>query len=241
MRVLSYNVHKCVGGVDRRLSPSRVAEAIAHYDPDVALLQEAVVGGPREGQSDQVALLGDLLGYRHRVFVPEAACRGGGRYGNAVLSRHPIAGASRIDLTVSWKKRRGALHARLRLRLSPGRVRTLHVYNLHLGLSGIERRIQLRRFLASHPFAGLHARTPILLGGDFNDVWGTLGRAILEPAGFRGLPRRRPTFPAVAPLRALDAVYARGDVHLAPSPRTRPKAARFASDHLPVAADAAFR
>ena len=80
----------------------------------------------------------------------------------------------------------------------------------------------------------------VLVGGDFNDFWGTLGRSILVPAGFRGLPRRARTFPAIAPLRALDAVYVRGRLKIEPAPTARPRSARFASDHLPVAVDATF-
>ena len=40
IRVLTYNVHSCVGA-DRRLDPDRIAEAIAACAPDVIALQEA--------------------------------------------------------------------------------------------------------------------------------------------------------------------------------------------------------
>jgi endonuclease/exonuclease/phosphatase family metal-dependent hydrolase len=97
--------------------------------------------------------------------------------------------------------------------------------------------MQLKKFLASHPFAGLDHRTPILVAGDFNDVWGTLGRKLLEPAGFRGLARQLRTFPAYAPMRALDAIYVRGRVRLENVNIARIEAARRASDHLPLIAD----
>ena len=118
----------------------------------------------------QVDLLGEKLGFRHRVYFGNVKVRGGGEYGNAILSRFPILDARNIDFTIPPKKRRGALHAKLRVRLPSGHLRTVHVYALDLGLSGIERKIQLRRFLASHPFATLDSRAPIVLGGDFNDV-----------------------------------------------------------------------
>jgi endonuclease/exonuclease/phosphatase family metal-dependent hydrolase len=236
-RILTYNVHKCVGGVDRRCSPSRIAKTIARYRPDVVLLQEVV--GPAAGSADerQVDVLGDLLGYRHRVFFPHVTRRGGGQYGNAVLSRFPITEASHIDLTVPLKKRRAGVHSRIRLRPASGHPRTLHVYNLHLGLSGVERKIQLRRLLDSRLFAGTHARAPVVVGGDFNDVWGTLGRKVLAPAGFRGVPERLFTFPAFAPMRPFDTFYVRGDIRIARARRARVKVARRASDHLPVIAD----
>jgi endonuclease/exonuclease/phosphatase family metal-dependent hydrolase len=110
----------------------------------------------------------------------------------------------------------------------------VHVYNLHLGLSGIERRIQLRKFLESHPFVGLHHQTPMIVAGDFNDVWGTLGKRLLVPAGFRGISRPLRTFPAYAPIRALDSIYVKGDVEILHVHRARVELAKRASDHLPL-------
>ncbi len=238
LRLLTYNIHKCVGGLDRRCDPSRVAEAIARFRPDVALLQEVEDleggGGHHEPQID---ILSDRLGFRYRHFAPHTRRWDGRRYGNAILSRHPILDAGLIDLTISLKKRRSALHAKLRVRSPAGRSRTLHIYNLHLGLSGIERRLQLKRFLESRPLSRLHARAPVVLGGDFNDLWGSLGRRILSKEGFRSHGGRLSTFPAFAPLGALDAFYWRGDVDLSRLERGWTPSIRRASDHLPLIAD----
>jgi endonuclease/exonuclease/phosphatase family metal-dependent hydrolase len=68
-------------------------------------------------------------------------------------------------------------------------------------------------------------------------VWGTLGRKLLTPAGFRGLPRPIRTFPAFAPMRALDAIYLRGPVQFIRVFRSRLSLAKHASDHLPLIAD----
>lgn len=236
VRVLTYNIHKCIGGLDRRCDPSRIAETIAHYAADIVLLQEAQRPHDDGAAGDQVEYLAQTLGYRHVAYFPNVARRRG-RYGNAVLSRFPITRVNHIDLTLPLKKRRSVVHARIRLRFPSGHARTLNVYNLHLGLSGIERRFQLKRFLSSHPFAHLHARAPLVVGGDFNDVWGSLGKRVLEPAGFRGAPQRLFTFPAFAPLRALDAFYVRGDVRISHVQRAHAGVARRASDHLPLIAD----
>jgi endonuclease/exonuclease/phosphatase family metal-dependent hydrolase len=240
LRVLTWNVHKCIGGLDRRYDPERVRALIAHYKPDMVLLQEVDHLAPRSKRDRQVDLLGDLLELRHRTWFPNVRVRGGGEYGNAILSRYPLTESSNIDLTVPPKKRRSVLHARYRVRLgsTDGKrhTRTVHIYNMHLGLSGVERKMQLRRFLASHPFVGLDHRTPIVVAGDFNDVWGTLGRKLLEPAGFRGVAPVR-TFPAYAPMRALDAIYVRGNVVITHAQASRMELARRASDHLPLIAD----
>lgn len=240
LRVLTYNIHKCIGGLDRLYDPMRVAHVIARYEPDLVMLQEVDQHARRTNADRQVDLLGDFLGLRHRTYFPNVKIRGGGEYGNAMLSRFPLTETSNIDLTVPLKKKRSVLHARYRVRVGGdwgNRVRTLHVYNLHLGLSGIERKIQLRKFLESHPFVGLHNQTPMIVAGDFNDIWGTLGRKLLVPAGFVGAGHPIPTFPAWGPLRALDSFYVRGNIRLLGVYRARLRLARRASDHLPLVAE----
>ena len=238
IRVLTYNIHKCIGGVDRRYQPDRIRETIAHYEPDLALLQEVDHLVPRSNHDRQVDVLGDLLGYRHRTYFPNVRVRGGGEYGNAILSRFPLTQTRNIDLTVGRRKRRSVLHARYRVRLPGERhMRTLHVFNMHLGLSGGERKIQLQRFLDSHPFNGFHEQTPVIVGGDLNDVWGTLGPKFLLPAGFRGMPQILRTFPSYAPMRALDGIYVRGSAQITKIQSGRVAVAKQASDHLPLIVD----
>ncbi len=237
LRVVTYNIHKCIGGLDRRFDPERVRATIAHYRPDLVLMQEVDNRAARSRFHLLSDLLGDLLDLRHRSWFGNVGVRGGGEYGNALLSRFPLVETQNIDLTIPPRKHRSVLHARCRVRLPSGAQRTLHVFNLHLGLSGAERRQQLQRFFASHPFAHLDARAPILVAGDFNDVWATLGRNFFAPSGFRGPPQPIATFPAWAPLRPLDSVYVRGRLEIVEVHRARIKSARYASDHLPLVAD----
>src|SRR4051812_25841964 len=103
LRVLSYNIHKCIGGVDRRYVPDRTAEVIRALDPDVLLLQEVDAGVSRSNGDKQVDLLGDLVGMRYRTWFPNVDVRGGGQYGNAILSRYPLLEATNIDLTIRFK------------------------------------------------------------------------------------------------------------------------------------------
>lgn len=234
--VVSYNVHKCIGGLDRRYRPERVIATLAHYQPDFLLLQEVDDTAGRTRFHRQVDLLGDALGLRSRLWFPTHRLRGGGAYGNAILSRFPLYDPSSIDLTIAGRKVRSVVHARFRVRVDAA-SRSVHVFNLHLGLLERDRRVQLQRFLSADPFARLHARTPIIVGGDFNDVFGRLGPQFLEPAGFRGPTRPIATFPAYAPVRALDGVWVRGDVRLQGIAAGRAAAARQASDHLPLVAE----
>jgi endonuclease/exonuclease/phosphatase family metal-dependent hydrolase len=239
LRVVTYNIHKCIGGLDRRYDPQRTAEAIAGLEPDIVLLQEVDDGAKRSNGDRQVDRLAELVGLHHRTWFGNVSVRGGGEYGNAVLSRYPIVETSNVDLTIRLKKRRSVLHAEVRVRHEEVH-RTVHVFNMHLGLAEFERKIQLRRFLESHPFARLHHHTPIIVGGDLNDVYGGLWR-LLAPAGFRGPERSPRTFPAWAPLRALDGLYVRGDVEVKELARAEAAVARRASDHRPLWAELQLR
>jgi endonuclease/exonuclease/phosphatase family metal-dependent hydrolase len=236
LRLMTYNIHKCIGGVDRKYDPERIRGVIAGEQPDFVLLQEVDHFTHRSNRDRQVDLLGDLLGFRHRTWFPNVKVRAGGEYGNAILSRFPLTDTRNIDLTIPPKKRRSVLHARYRVRLDRTHSRTVHVYNMHLGLAGYERKAQLRKFLSSEPFIQLHPETPIIIAGDFNDVWGTLGPKILEPAGFRGVTRPMRTFPAWGPVRALDSIYVRGPVDILSCGRSDSPLSRRASDHLPLIA-----
>lgn len=240
VRVASWNVHKCTGGLDRRHDPARTAAVLAELGADVVLLQEVAQNGRWYGGhgTRQVDVLGDALGMPHRsYFVNVRFGPRRGEYGNAILSRHAIATSENIDLTLSGRKSRSVLHAELRLPVAAGHTRTLHVFNLHLGLGERERLEQLRRFLANHTVQHIQHRTPTIVAGDFNDVWGTLGKKVLEPAGFRGPSRPLRTFPAWAPVRALDSLRVRGDVQVVRLDRVRTRLTRVASDHLPLLAE----
>jgi endonuclease/exonuclease/phosphatase family metal-dependent hydrolase len=237
VRLVSWNVHKCTGGLDRRHDPARTAAVLAELDADVVLLQEVAQNGRWYGGHGvrQVDVLGDALGMPHRsYFVNVRFGPRRGEYGNAILSRSPISQSENIDLTLPTRKARSVLHAELRLPAPGGHTRTLHVFNLHLGLGERERLEQLRRFLAFRTLQGIQQRTPLLVAGDFNDVWGTLGTKVLVPAGFTGPKRPMRTFPAWAPVRALDSLYVRGDIEVLRLERVRTRLSRAASDHLPL-------
>jgi endonuclease/exonuclease/phosphatase family metal-dependent hydrolase len=236
LRIVTWNIHKAIGGVDRRYRPDRVIEVLRWYRPDIVFLQEVDEGAGRSLFDRQVDLFGDALGLKHRAYGANVRLlRRPGQYGNATLARWPLRDVVNIDLSVRPKKRRGLLFARCRVRVGRHN-RTLALFNLHLGLNSLERRVQIRRFLKCHPFARYHPSAPILLGGDFNDVWGSIGRRWLEPRGFRRAGPLAATFPAFLPVRALDGLYLRGDLDVRRCFRSRLAVARQASDHLPIVA-----
>ncbi len=232
---MTYNIHKAIGGVDRRYRPQRVVETLVRYEPDIVLLQEVDHGVPRSRRHCQIDLLGDALGLPHRAFQPNVKLREG-VYGNAILSRFPLSDVRNIDLTVPLKKRRRAQVAHATVR-GEGHSHRLLIVNLHLGLAGFERTVQLRKLLHAKILLATHHDTPVVVAGDFNDMYGRLGKRLLEPAGFLSATKRTKTFPAILPLRPLDRVYFRGRVELLRAFAARSAVARQASDHLPLIAD----
>jgi endonuclease/exonuclease/phosphatase family metal-dependent hydrolase len=234
-RLLSYNIHKGIGGIDRRYRIARIIETINHYAPDVALLQEVDEDVPRTRHDRQAVLLAAETGLTHVVYQRNVSLKAG-HYGNAILSRYRLHERHDVDLTVPLKKRRGALIATCRV-LGREREHRVLLANVHLGLAGFERRVQLRRLLLDGHLAHVRRPTPLVIAGDYNDVWNSLGRLVMRPAGFTqaGSPIR--TFPAAMPLRALDRVFYRGELRATRAFAGHTETARRASDHLPLVVD----
>jgi endonuclease/exonuclease/phosphatase family metal-dependent hydrolase len=235
LSVVSYNIHKGIGGMDRRYRIDRVVAVLAEIAPDVALLQEVTDGLPRASFHDQAELLAEALGIPHVAFGPQHRFAIGG-YGNAILSRYPISSVEEIDLTIGSRKRRGAIGVHLRVRVDT-HTRTLALFNVHLGLAGSERERQLERFLGSPAVKRIHHSTPVVVGGDLNDLWGSLGPRILLPAGFQRAGRATNTFPAAMPIRPLDGIFVRGNVRAHACSPLKNALTRQASDHLPLCAE----
>jgi endonuclease/exonuclease/phosphatase family metal-dependent hydrolase len=235
---MSYNIHRAIG-VDRRFRPERIHRIVEHYVPDVVLLQEVDEGAPRSRELDLARELAGRLGFDHYAVGHNVTLRRG-RYGNATLSRHPIARERNIDLTVDSRKRRGCQHTTIHV---AGTV-PLEVFNLHLGLSSPERARQVGTLVRSAEFAGLDQGVPCVVAGDFNDWRSLLHPIFTEILRFecatqqtfdsRGAIR---TYPSLSPTAGLDKIYYRGPLQMVAVRSCRMRVSRVASDHLPLIAD----
>jgi endonuclease/exonuclease/phosphatase family metal-dependent hydrolase len=237
-RLLSFNIHKGIGGVDRKYDLDRTVETIKFYQPDVVLLQEVDEEVPRSRHHRQAEVLADATGLPHRAYQRNVRLKVG-HYGNAILSRYPLSEAFEIDLTLRPKKRRGALVTRLNVPFGE-HSRSIVLANVHLGLAGFERQIQLRRLLANPCLDLPRKRTPLIVAGDYNDVWGSLGRGVMQRTGFSCASGAIRTFPAAMPLRSLDRVFYRGDLRPLRAFAGHIATARRASDHLPLIVEFEF-
>lgn len=234
IRVICWNIHKCVGGTDGRYDPRRIIDCLGNYRPNVMLLQEVAREIPRLRGEDQVSILSEGLGM-HCAFHAEHRFKAG-YYGNMILSEYPLSDVHHLDLTIGWRKIRGAIQAHVRVPIGEHR-RSLVVHNLHLGLAGSERAKQLSRFVSSDYFNHQHASTPLIVAGDLNDLWGSLGPKFLAPHQLARAGTLRNTFPAALPLRPLDGIFFRGSVRLKHFEVGSCKLSKTASDHRPLIAD----
>lgn len=245
LRVVSYNIHRAIG-IDRRFRLDRIIAILAHHSGDIVLLQEVDDGAPRSKRLDLAAKLAESLGYDHYAVGHNVELRGGGRYGNATLSRHPILYERNIDLSIGLRKRRGCQHTRVEVGFGRSRQQ-LEIFNLHLGLSARERKKQVKHLLRASELASLDTGTPCVIGGDFND-WRSQVRPLLtKDHSFRsatdlskngnGHRLSMRTFPSFSPAGALDRIYYRGGLELSAARRCRLSLSKRASDHLPIIAD----
>ncbi len=235
-RLVTWNIHKGIGGMDGEYNIGRIIRTLQQIRPDIVHLQEVDDDAPRTRHHRQVDVLANALELPHRAYQPNVTLRRG-YYGNAVISRFPLEPARSLDLSIRFKKRRGAQIIACAIPLLKDLTLPLVLVNLHLGLIEFEQRIQLRRLLACEEVRCLDAKSPLIVAGDMNDVLGRLGRHILEPIGFRAASDGRATFPAFLPMRALDQIFYRGPLALHRCYISRSDVARQASDHLPLVAD----
>lgn len=233
MRVLSYNIHKGIGGRDRRYKLDRIIHAIELQAPDIVCLQEVDRNVKRSRYDNQPHLLQEWFEPAGHLFQFNVKVSNGG-YGNLLLSRWPFRSHHQISLTRHQRKPRGAQLAVIDTPSGP-----LHLTHWHLGLSEWERDWQTRHLLEHHLFResiGL----PSLIIGDFNDWRNRLANGPFEVHGYRQVtapPSRFRSFPAWMPVWGLDKAFVKGPIQIARAHIIRDKSTRDASDHRPLVID----
>jgi len=229
LRVATYNIHRC-RGLDGRTRPERIAAVLASIDADVIALQEVIGPGPADGGHAEE--IGALLGMGW-VMAP-ARLRRGRQFGNAVLSRLPIA--QHLEHDLSWKTCEARRMQRVDI-AAPGH--TLHLYNVHLGTAILERRHQAQRLAAI--VCDRHVSGPKLVLGDFNEWMRGLVTNLLSErlnsVDLRNYLKRKRTYPGLFPILHLDHIYYAGKVEIVGIDLPRTRLSLVASDHLPLVAD----
>ncbi|MET0252188.1 MAG: endonuclease/exonuclease/phosphatase family protein [Novosphingobium sp.] len=222
LKVASYNMHKGVG-LDRRRDPDRILTVLREIDADVIALQEC---DRRFGERETVLPRQAIEDHTPWRIVPVAQRPlSMGWHGNGLLVRRGIEVAESAVVRLPMLEPRGAVRADLLV--SGQRVR---VVGMHLDISGVRRRQQVRSVLA-HVADG--DSCPAVLMGDLND-WTRQGRALREfGEGWEMLACGR-SFPSRRPVATLDRIVVHGGWRVEAAGVHHSALAAKASDHLPV-------
>ncbi|MEL1251684.1 endonuclease/exonuclease/phosphatase family protein [Aurantiacibacter gilvus] len=216
----SYNIHKGVGA-DGRRDPDRILEVIAEIEADVVALQEVDL---RLGARRAVLDRGDLEQAGWQVASHPTKPASLGWHGNALLVRKGLEIVDVDAHRLPQVEPRGAIRATLR-----HARQEICVTGMHLDLTGLRRKRQFAHVCNASRAPGL----PAVMLGDCNEwirpIGGERGLAahwhMVEPG--RSFPARRPMLELDRIMHTPHWQLEKADVHAS-------RAARLASDHLPV-------
>jgi endonuclease/exonuclease/phosphatase family metal-dependent hydrolase len=220
----SYNIHKAIGA-DGRRDPDRIISVLRELKADVIALQEADY---RFGERESVLPKAMLDDTPWRAAAVTKRPRSLGWHGNALLVRRDIDIEHAEPVYLPMLEPRGAVRADLMVQ-----GRRLRVLGMHLDLSGLRRRDQIKAILRH--CKDCETTCPTVLMGDFNQ-WGRGTGAVREFAGgWHPLPTGA-SFPSRRPLAPLDRIVHSPEWTCHEAAVHHSALAVAASDHLPVRA-----
>ena len=218
----SYNIHKGVG-TDGRRDADRIVSVLREMDADVIALQEC---DRRFGTRDSVIEKSALDDTPWRALPVARRSRSLGWHGNALLVRREYEFVEAHPVALPMLEPRGAVRGDFAVE-----GRRVRVLGMHLDLSGLRRRDQVRAILGH--VDGCEEPCPTVLMGDFNQ-WGVGTGAMREFGdGWRSLAPGK-SFPSRQPIAHLDRIVASGDWSMLEMGVHHSAKAAQASDHLPV-------
>lgn len=238
IRVMTYNVHSCVG-MDGKTAPERIARLIGRHKPDIVALQELDRGRKRTGIVDQPHLIAkelEMLYHFHPSIVDDDE-----RYGNAILSRFPmeLIRAGRLPGLDSKSKNepRGVIWAVIDI----AGIK-INLFNTHLGLYPRERMHQVSALLGKEWITHPACQGPVILCGDFNalphsQVCRSIKKVLADAQG--GLENHKPkaTWFGFYPVGRIDHIFVGEQIQVTRAKVSRTDLSKIASDHLPLILD----
>ncbi|GAB1260071.1 endonuclease/exonuclease/phosphatase family protein [Aurantivibrio plasticivorans] len=210
IRVLSYNIHKGFNPSNSRFILDEMRHAIRTVNAELVFLQEVTGNNEKQGKRHdnwipeaQFEFLADQM-WHHYAYGKNAIYQHG-HHGNAILSKLPFEFWENTDVSQFKFSQRGILHGVIK--------HGIHVFCLHLGLLGVERRTQINMLIDTIT-KRVPLDAPLIIAGDFNDWNCSLDKRLKKSLNLReafsearGKPAR--TFPAAFPIFQLDRIYFR--------------------------------
>lgn len=210
MKVISYNIHKGLSFLGRKLILNQIKEKLSELNADIVFLQEVV--GDHKGKKIELPFWesNHQLEFLAHELYPYF-CYGAnkfhknGHHGNAILSRYPILGFENLDLSTNRFESRGLLFCEVETEASP-----IQLYCTHLNLLEKGRMAQAKRMVEL-----INQRSkdlPVLLAGDFNDWTESLIDFFIEEGQFQEVfkdKKQSPvkSFPSFLPVLSLDRIF----------------------------------
>ena len=245
LTLATYNMRKAVG-LDRRRDPLRILKVLEEVGADIIALQEADrrTGGrasavPHELWEGHSQWRPVPLGVRNRRALdrlPKVGARVDdwlnvdtrniGWHGNAILVRPDVGVLDVQALELPTLEPRGAVLAELLVNDRP-----IRVVGLHLDLSGLWRRRQLKAI--SEAVAVRPQKMPTVLMGDTNE-WRANAACLRDLEPRYAIVAPGPSFHARRPLAVLDRLFVDRSLRVEQAGVHDSELARTASDHLPV-------
>jgi len=225
LTVTSYNIRHSRGN-DGQVNLERIANVLKAHPSDFIALQEVDREVDRSGKQNQAARLGEALAMSHSF--AKFMDIGGGQYGLAVLSRHPIL-ETHVHRLPDGAEPRVALEIIAQPEGSPTKLSFVCV---HLDWTREDLRLAQINALKK----ALEKRThPVILAGDFNAEPNSKTIAVVSSIGSL-IPKSAPTltWPADQPQHEIDYIAVIGLPTAGATSSVLDNAT--ASDHRPVTA-----
>ena len=224
LRIVTYNIAHGRGlqpiqGLTSRLRIRsillRMAKLIEKLNPDVVALQEIDQNSTWAGSFDQLEFLREFTGFPYAVFGINNRRTGLLKlnYGNAILSRHPIAEWENITFGQKRMGEKGFLFAELDVH-----GQRVPLVNMHLHYRSRGHRIrQVAQVMAylnkKRALRHAHWAVPPIVCGDLNnpshtaDATASLFKYFSQHGNYSLHPQKARTFPSPLPQRILDFVF----------------------------------
>ncbi len=218
VNVMTYNIRQGFGS-SGRFDLEAVAREIEKQPTDVVALQEVGRGWVLSGAADTLAWLS------HRLDMPAYyGANMGDLWGNAVLTRLPVFGATNTHFNSEGRVPRG--FQRISLQTTGAPITILHTHLDHEDVGDTVRASQVVRILEDW---GKAPQTVLL--GDLNSKPDSVAIRTLANAGFVDVSPDGPlTYPAAGPEERIDYIFVTPDLTVIEA-ETRQS---LASDHLPL-------